>query len=227
MKHSEAALPDPAPDLLAGARRGEDAAVRALIKANNQRLFRVARAVLRNDGEAEDVVQETYVRAFTRLDTFRGDSSFSTWLTRIALNEALGRRRRQRPTTDIEMIDETPPSAEVIAFPKSPEAEAARGEVKLLLEACIDALPADLRTIFVLRDVEELSTEEAADFLDIKPETAKTRLHRARRALRSALAERLSPSFAELYPFDGARCVRLADKVIERLKRVEEEKGGR
>src|SRR5690349_5863457 len=95
------------PELLAGARARDETAIRVLIKANNQRLFRVARAVLRDDAEAEDVVQATYVKAFTRLDAFRGDSAFSTWLTRIALNEALGRKRRQRPTLDITTLEDT------------------------------------------------------------------------------------------------------------------------
>ena len=205
-------------DNVAAARRGDETAIRALIKANNQRLFRVARAVLRDDAEAEDVVQETYVKAFTRLASFRGDSAFSTWLTRIALNEALGRRRRKRPTVDIDMIEETS-SAEIIAFPgASPEAEAGRSEMRTMLAAAIDTLPEPFRLVFVLREIEELDVAETAGFLGIKPETVKTRLFRARRLIRAALEKKLAPAFADVFPFDGARCARLADRVVAKLR---------
>ena len=204
------------PELLAGARAGDEAAIRALIKANNQRLFRVARAVLRDDAEAEDVVQATYVKAFTRLETFRGDSAFSTWLTRIALNEAFGRKRRQRPTLDITTMEET---AEVIAFPgASPEAEAGRHQLRDMLAAAIDKLPEPFRLVFVLREIEELDVAETAAFLGIKPETVKTRLFRARRLIREALAAKVAPALADVFPFDGVRCTNLADRVIAELR---------
>ena len=213
-------------ELLAAARAGGQTAIRALIQANNRRLFRVARAVLRDDAEAEDVVQETYVRAFTRLKSFEGKSAFSTWLTRIALNEALGRLRRRRVTVDIDLLEQTkePGGAEVIAFPgsqplASPETEAGRMEMKALLEEMVDALPPDFRVVFVLRAVEELSTEETAVYLSIKPETVKTRLFRARQLIRAGIEERLSPAFADIFPFDGARCAHMADRVVSRLGR--------
>src|SRR5690606_28520141 len=138
----------------------------------------------------------------TRLAEFEGRSAFSTWLTRIAINEALGRLRRRRSTTGLELL-ETAGSAELIPFPGSPppvnpESETARGEMKALLEELVDGLPVDFRTVFVLREVEELTTEETAIHLDIRPETVKTRLHRARRLLRGALQDRLSPAFAEI-----------------------------
>jgi RNA polymerase sigma-70 factor (ECF subfamily) len=207
--------------LVAGARAGDETAIRALIKANNQLLFRVARAVLRNDGEAEDVVQETYMRAFTRLASFRGEAAFSTWLTRIALNAALSRRRRRRNTVDIDMIDIEMgrPGAELIAFPgttlpANPEHEAGRRQMRALLEAAVDALPEPFRVVFVLREIEEMDIAETAAFLAIKPETVKTRLFRARRLIRAELEQKLSPVFAEVFPFDGARCARLADRVV-------------
>jgi RNA polymerase sigma-70 factor (ECF subfamily) len=213
------------PSLIAAARRGDETAIRGLIQANNQRLFRVARAVLHNDGEAEDVVQAAYVKAFTNLDGFKGEAQFSTWLTRIALNEALGRRRRQRPTVDLEALEaaRVPGGAELIAFPgiappESPEAELGRTEMKALLEELVDHLPPDFRIVFVLREVEELSTEETADYLSIKPETVKTRLFRARKLLRTALEQRLAPAFADIFPFDGMRCVHMADRVVASLK---------
>lgn len=212
-----AAAPRPEAALVDAARSGEEAAIRALIKANNQRLFRVARAVLRDDAEAEDVVQETYVRAFTRLSTFRGESAIATWLTRIALNEALGRRRRRRPTTDIAAIAGTA-SAEIIAFPgASPETEAGRRQMHDMLAAAIDALPEPFRLVFVLREVEELDIAETAALLGIKAETVKTRLFRARRLIRGELEKKLAQAFSDIFPFDGTRCERLADRVIAAL----------
>jgi RNA polymerase sigma-70 factor (ECF subfamily) len=209
--------------LLKAARSGDETAIRAIIQRNNQRLFRAARSVLRNDAEAEDVVQETYVRAFTRLAEFEGRSALSTWLTRIALNEALGRLRRRR-TTGLDLLEAGGAGgAELIPFPGSPppanpESETARGEMKALLEELVDGLPVDFRTVFVLRAVEELSTEETAVYLGIRPETVKTRLHRARRLLRAALQERLSPAFADIFPFDGERCAQMAERVLARLR---------
>lgn len=203
-------------ELIAAARNRDEAAIRALIKANNQRLFRVARAVLRDDAEAEDVVQATYVKAFTRLGSFRGDSAFSTWLTRIALNEALSRKRRQRPMMDITTMEDT---AEVIAFPgASPEAETGRRELRDMLSTSIDKLPEPFRLVFVLREIEELDVAETAAFLGIKPETVKTRLFRARRLIREALSERIVPALADVFPFDGVRCTNLADRVIAELR---------
>ena len=221
----QASVPASEAELLSAARGGDEGAIRALIQANNQRLFRVARSVLRNDAEAEDVVQETYVRAFTRLASFEEKSAFSTWLTRIALNEALGRLRRRRNTVDLEALEQarTAGGAEVIAFPgsqqpASPETEAGRLEMKALLEELVDALPPDFRVVFVLRAVEELSTEETAAYLSIKPETVKTRLFRARKLIRAGIEERLSPAFGEIFPFDGARCVNMAERVVARLR---------
>lgn len=209
--------------LVALARQHHEAAVRELVRRNNQRLFRAARAVLRDDAEAEDVVQETYVKAFTRLATFEGRSAFSTWLTRIALNEALGRRRRRRPTVEIETAELAQSGgAEIIPFPgaplpPSPESSMGRLEMQTLLEELIDALPEPFRIVFVLREVEDMSTDEVADHLALKPATVKTRLFRARRLLRDALEARFAGGFAQLYPFDGMRCARMADRVIARL----------
>ena len=210
-------------DLVALARRRDEPAIRELVRRNNQRLFRVARAVLSDDAEAEDVVQETYVKAFTRLEGFEGRSQFSTWLTRIALNEAFGRRRRKRPTADLEAVEAAQTGgAELIPFPGSavpldPEASTSRREMHRLLEELVDHLPEIFRIVFVLRDIEEMSTEEVAAFLDINPATVKTRLFRARKLLREAMEARVSEGFGALYPFDGARCTRLADRVVEAL----------
>ncbi|HEY9055846.1 MAG TPA: RNA polymerase sigma factor [Aurantimonas sp.] len=205
---------------------GDEGAVRLLIKRNNQRLFRVARAIVRDDGEAEDVVQETYVRAFTKLHTFRRESSFSTWLTRIALNDAMGRVRRRRSVATMADLDAAAASGEgggVIMFPTSlippaADAEVARSQVRAVLEQAVDDLPEPFGIVFILRDIEGMTTEETAEHLSVKPETVKTRLHRARRLLRAAIQARLSPTFAELFPFDGARCERMADRVVDRLR---------
>jgi RNA polymerase sigma-70 factor (ECF subfamily) len=212
-------------ELVALARHGDEPAIRQLIKRNNQQLFRVARSVLRNEPEAEDVVQETYVRAFTKLDSFRGDSRFSTWLTRIALNDALGRVRQRRPTVELTEIDVASVSntGSIVMFPTSlnppaADSELTRKEMRKLLEQAIDDLPDSFRIVFILRDVEGLSIEETTEQLGLKPETVKTRLFRARRLMRSAIEERLSPSFSELFPFDGVRCEKMADRVIDRLK---------
>jgi RNA polymerase sigma-70 factor (ECF subfamily) len=215
---------DDDPMLVERARRGDGVAIRQIIKAHNQRLYRVARAVLRDDHEAEDVVQETYVRAFTHLDGFRSEARLSTWLTRIALNEALGRKRRLRPTIDFTDIDDfnRPSDTEILMIPTGhvtlgPEAALGRTEVRAMLEDAIEALPDPFRVVFILRDVEDMSAEEASTHLGVRPETIKTRLVRARRLLRAALERRIAPGLAELFPFDGARCNRLADVVLDRL----------
>ena len=211
-------------DLVGWARAGDEPAIRTLIQRNNQRLFRVARAILRNDAEAEDVVQATYVQAFTSLAAFRGEARFSTWLTRIALNEALGRVRRRRNTMGLEAIDMATNSGDgqVLQFPTSlavadPETETARAEARRLLERAVDELPDEFRAVFVLREVEGMSTNEAASALGILPETAKTRLHRARRLMRASIEKQLSGTFSALFPFDGKRCVAMADRVIAAL----------
>ena len=208
-------------ELAALARQGDGAAFRVIMQRHNRRLYRAARAVLHDDAEAEDVVQEAYVRAFAALGDFRGDSSLATWLTRIALNEALGRLRRRRPTLDIETFDARP-EARVIPFPlmspdMNPEQAAARQDVRRLLERAIDALPEPFRVVFVLRDVEEMSIEETAAQLGLRPETVKTRLHRARRRLREALDAELASALTDAFPFAGARCARITDAVLKRL----------
>ena len=209
--------------LVALARTGDETAIRALIKRYNQRLFRAARAIVRNDAEAEDVVQASYVSAFTHLAGFRDEAGFSTWLTRIAINEAIGRLRRQRPTTDLEQVDlESATSAQIIQFPTlqpqtNPETEMARQEIREFLELAVDRLPPAFRAVFVLRDVEGLSVEETASFLSIKEETVRSRLHRARKLMRAAIEEQLSGAFAALFPFDGERCVHMADRVVAAL----------
>jgi RNA polymerase sigma-70 factor, ECF subfamily len=210
--------------LVERAQNRDGAAVRLIMQRHNRRLFRVARGVLHDDAEAEDVVQEAYVRAFTHLDGFRGEAQLSTWLTRIALNEALGRLRRRRITVGLKDIDAINDQGEarVIYLPSArqdsdPAAAAARAQVRRLLERAVDQLPDPFRMVFVLRDIEEMSTEETASHLGLRPETVKTRLHRARRLLRQSLDKSLSSAVGDLFPCAGARCARISNAVLERL----------
>lgn len=206
------------------ARGDNEAAIRTLVRRHNQRLFRVARAIVRNDAEAEDVVQASYVKAFTHLASFRGDAELSTWLTRITVNQASEQLRRVRPTTGVEQIDvERGYSAQILQFPSiqvqlDPETEMSRQEIRHLLEQAVDTLPADFRAVFVLRDVEGLNVEETASLLNVKSETIRTRLFRARKMMRTAIEAKLSGAFASLFPFDGERCVHMADRVLAQLR---------
>jgi RNA polymerase sigma-70 factor, ECF subfamily len=211
--------------LVSRARQRDEIAVRAITRRYNRRLYRVARSILRNDGEAEDVVQETYVRAFTGIDQFRGEAGFGTWLTRIAMNEALGRLRRQRPTVDWDTHGEDRIQAEIIQFPLSasndPERTMARGEIRDVLEQSIDELPDPFRLVFVARVVEGMNVDETAELLGLRPETVKTRLHRARLLLRSTLEEQLGPALTDTFPFDGRRCERMTECVVRRVCALE------
>ncbi len=200
----------------------DEAAVRDIIRANNRRLYRLARGILRNDGEAEDVVQETYVRAFTRLADFRGESSLSTWLSRIAMNEALGRLRRERPGVEISSLPQGTLEAQIIQFPlmsatDDPEKSMAQREIQHVVEGAIDDLPEPFRLVFITRVVEGMNVEETAEILDLKPETVKTRLHRARAMLRENVEKKIGPVVMEAFPFAGRRCDRLTEAVLKRL----------
>jgi len=209
-------------DLVARARGREEAAIRALMQANNRRLYRLARGILRNDAEAEDVVQETWVRAFTHLDSFRGDSSFATWLSRIAMNEALGRLRRARPSVEWTTLPPGTLEAQIIQFPNSggsedPEKTMAQREIRHVVEHAIDELPEAFRIVFITRVIEGMNVEETAELLDLKPETVKTRLHRARAMLKENVERKIGPVVMEAFPFAGRRCERLTEAVLKRL----------
>ncbi len=215
--------------LVALARAGHAAAFREIMQRHNRRLFRAARSVLRgDDAEAEDVVQEAYLRAFQGLAAFRGEARLATWLTRIALNEALGRLRRRRPTIDLAVVDgaaQEEGGARILMFPTTPshgaegdpEGAAARREIRRLVEEAIDELPGPFRRVLVARDVDGMSVEETAAVLGARPETVRTRLHRARRLLRTALDQRLGDALRGAFPFDGARCARMTEAVLARL----------
>jgi RNA polymerase sigma-70 factor, ECF subfamily len=210
-------------ELVALACRKVDGAFRVIMQRHNRRLYRIARAVMRNDSEAEDIVQEAYVRAFSNLAEFRGDASLATWLSRIVLNEALGRIRRHRPAADLASLENQPPSrGEIIPFPLAspqldPERTMAQRQIQLLLEQAIDKLPDDFRIVLVARVIEEMSIEETAALFGLRAETVKTRLHRARKLLRDALEKEVGPVLTDAFPFDGARCARMTDEVLKRL----------
>lgn len=208
--------------LLERVRRGDRDAAAALMQQNNRALWRLARGILGDDGEAEEVVQETYLRGFGALDTFRGESSFATWLARIVVNEALRRLQRRRPTIDIDELaesallsDETRQCPAVV--PSNPEQAAARAEIRRMIERAVDRLPPPFRTVFMMRVLEQMTVEETVAVLGIPEATVKTRLWRANLALRSALGADLADAFADAFPFGGARCERLTAGVLAKL----------
>jgi RNA polymerase sigma-70 factor, ECF subfamily len=215
-----------ADDLLARARSGEETALRAIVQQNNRRLFRLARSIVRDEHEAEDVVQECYVRAFTHLSEFRGESTLATWLTRITLNEAYGRLRRRRAAVNVETIEQAGATeAQIIPFPlwssqPDPERSMAQQQINKILERAIDALPEPFRLVLVARLIEDMSIEETAELLGLRPQTVKTRLHRARALLRGDLERQVGPLLTGVFPFDGVRCQRMADAVIARLREL-------
>src|SRR4029453_4755080 len=208
-------------DLLRSAREGDAAAFETLFRRHDRFLYRVARSVLLDDYEAEDVVQETFIKAFKGLGNFRGEARLSTWLTRIALNEALARKRRRRNTVELEALQhrtnaQIEPSP-MIALAQDPELPAAQQQIRKLLERAIDGLPDSLRTVVVMRDVEELSTAEAARLLGLGEPTVKTRLHRARRMLREVLGDQIAASLNDVFPFERQRCDLLVERVLKQV----------
>lgn len=198
-------------------------AVRAVVTANNQRLFRTAWSILKDRGEAEEAVQSAYVSAFASIDTFEGRSSLSTWLTRIVVNEALGRVRAQKRRRDqledagVAMMDDYREALMRGSEARPPDVALAREQMRLLLEHAVAALPETFRTVFVLREVEGLSGEETAEVLDLPVATVKTRLHRARRRLQEILAPQIGNTLTETFPFAGADCAALTERVLARL----------
>lgn len=216
-----AALDDAA--LAALLQRGDRAAFRELMQRSNRRLFRVARGVLGSDAEAEDVVQESYMEAYANLAGFRGEASLLTWLTRIVLNAAYGRLRRQHSQVEVEQIEAAQlDPGRIVAFPGTsvsidPAAAVAQEQIRRLIEKAVDALPEPFRIVFVLREIEGCTVEETATALSLRSETVKTRLHRARRLLHAALSDTLATTLNEAFPFLGTRCERMTETVMQRI----------
>jgi RNA polymerase sigma-70 factor (ECF subfamily) len=198
-------------------RSGEVELFELLMRRYNQRLYRVARAVLRDDGEAEDVTQEAWVRAFTHLGQFAGRAKFATWLTRIALYEAWNRARRRRRFQSIDAVPGEPEEMRKSSNGRDPERDTFDHEIGKVLETAIDGLPRAYRAVFVLREIEALSTAETAASLGVTEEAVKTRLHRARALLRGDLLARAEASTAEALTFAGARCDRMVESVFARI----------
>jgi RNA polymerase sigma-70 factor (ECF subfamily) len=203
------------------ARQRDGTAFRTIMQRHNRRLYRMARSVVLNDSEAEDVVQEAYVRAFINLDQFRGESSLATWLSRIVLNEALGRLRRYRPMVDLGTVEnQTALQAQIIPFPTpqlDPERTVAQREIQRLVEQAIDELPEAFRIVLVARIIEDMSVEETAELFGLRAETVKTRLHRARALLRNALKQHVDSTLTDAFPFAGQRCARTTSTVLLRF----------
>lgn len=200
----------------------DQAAFEALMRRNNGRLFRVARAILKDDADAEDVLQDAYLDAYRNISRFRAESQLSTWLVRIVVNHALMRLRRQRRDRVVVSMDDHLTGSEGRArqfadsTSESPTTAALRAEARRLIERRIDELPVNFRTVFVLRELEELSVEEVAECLGIPAATVRTRLFRARALLREALARDLDVATGDVFAFAGARCDRIVSAVLAR-----------
>lgn len=202
---------------------GETAMFEILMRRYNQRLYRVSRVILRNDGEAEDVMQDAYVRAYQHLDQFAGKAAFSTWLTRIAVHEALARKRRRERIDELDALAMNGDSMSILkSADPSPEANTAQTQARQLLEEAIESLPEAYRTVVVMREVEEMSVADTAETLGVSEGVIKTRLHRAHAMLRKELLQRAQGRAADLYQFHAVRCDRVVKAVFERIAAMQE-----
>jgi RNA polymerase sigma-70 factor (ECF subfamily) len=196
---------------------GDVASFELIMRRYNQRVFRIVRSILGDDDEAEDVVQEAYVRAYEHLGRFEGRSKFSTWLTRIAVHEATARRRRRRRLRLVDLHDAETVRMQPLSNDTNTPDEIGSAELGGVLRQAIDGLPAELRVVFTARLVEGLDTSEAAECLGLTEANVKVRLHRARSLLRERIDERMGTEVRRLYQFDGERCDRIVRRVMERL----------
>lgn len=204
--------------------RRDPQAVRLVTQRNNQRLFRAAWSIVKNDADAEDAVQSGYMRAFGAIESFEGRSSLSTWLTRIVVNEALGRQRasarRQRNLNRDSvavMEDYREKLMRGSTSGSSPEAEFLRSQLRARIEAAVAELPLEFRTVFILRDVEGSSVAETAQALDLPEATVKTRCFRARQRIRRSLAPEMREVLSGSFPFAGARCERITEDILRKF----------
>ncbi|HZP06476.1 MAG TPA: RNA polymerase sigma factor [Terracidiphilus sp.] len=196
---------------------GETGAYEIIMRRYNQRLYRVALSILKDDTEAEDVTQETYVRAFEHLSQFAGRSKFSTWLTRIAVNESLARARRNQRSASLDEIASVDGELNMPSHGPDPEKIAASGELNRFIRDTLSRLPGQHLTVIMLRDVEEMSTSEAAEVLEISEENLKVRVHRARAAFRDQLYELVGPEARYAFAFEAPRCDLIVAAVFSRL----------
>ena len=199
-------------------------AFESLMRKHNGRLFRIARAILKDDAEAEDALQDAYLDAYRKIEGFRGGSQLATWLTRIVINQALGRLRRQkreRVVVPFGRRRHERPNDQSVELrddkSESPTNAALRAEVRRILERRIDELPVAFRAVFVMREVEDMTVQETAECLSIPEATVRTRLFRARALLREALARDLDTATTDIFPFAGQRCDRIVAAVLRRI----------
>jgi len=222
MNAQPAAVPEGIADTALAARvaAGDGAAFELVMRRYNRRLFRIARSVLRDDADAEDALQETYLAAYRAIAGFRGDSSLATWLSRLVLNHCIARRRRElrrdtiAPIVTLESLDEPGDEGD------TPDRALVRTQLRALLERKVDELPEMFRTVFVMRAIEELSVEETAQLLTIPEATVRTRHFRARSMLRESLAREMDLAEQELFGFDGERCDRIVARVLAGIPRT-------
>jgi RNA polymerase sigma-70 factor (ECF subfamily) len=206
-------------------RAGEPALFEVLMRRHNQRLYRTARAVVKDEGEVEDVMQQAYINAFTHLHQFEERAQFATWLTRITVNEALARRRKLQQfeaRLPAESEQDRGEPMEMFTSPEpDPERQAYAGELQRVLEDAVDSLPEAYRTVFMLRDIEGLSTSETGEGLGIGEEAVKTRLHRARAMIRRAVTARIGQAAAGAFQFQAPRCDRVVAAVMARIAEIQ------
>ena len=214
------ARPDDDGELVRRIVAGDQPAFELLMRRHNRRLYRIARAALRNPTEAEDALQESYLLAYQSLHQFRGDASVSTWLSRLVLNECFGRLRRDHRRQNVIPIVNAPTELDGVAAGENalPERIADRAQFRALVEARVDELPRDFRITFVLRSIEELSVEETAQILGIPEATVRSRHFRAKSLLRDSLARELDLAERDAFEFGGARCDRIVTNVMDRLR---------
>lgn len=214
---NSAAIPDE--EVVEHVRAGQAALFEVLMRRHNQRIYRVARAILGNDTEAEDVMQETYVRAYLHLDQFANRARFTTWLTKIAVHEALARARKsgRMESLDSEDTPEFGMRHEPMSNTPTPEEKLFGKQMRALLEAAIDNLPQAYRSIFVMREIEEMSTVETAESLGVTEEVVKTRLHRARAMLQTDLYARAGATTPAAFEFHLSRCDRVVDGAMTKI----------
>lgn len=207
---------------------GEPAAFEPLMRRHNRLLFRTARSIVQDDAEAEDVLQSAYLQAFSTLSTFRGESRLATWLVRIVMNEALARVRRTQRRAEIIHLEANMDDDQIDAQAEpgatrfeEPQVAAMRAQTRRLLERKIDALPEAFRTVFMLREVEEMTVEEASEALGILEATVRTRHFRGRSMPRESLSREVDFALEEAFGFDGERCNRIVARVLEQLRQAD------
>lgn len=208
----------PDEEIVRRVREGETALFEVLMRRHNPRVYRAVRGILRDEDEVEEAMQQAYIAAYTHLSQFNGDARFSTWLLKIAINEALGFLRRK---ARLALMDAPPESEDTLESQRaapSPEERAGNRELVTLLESAIDSLPETYRVVVMLREVEGLSTREAAESLGLTEENVKVRLHRAKEMLREELISRAGTVATEAFQFHARRCDRVVTAVLARLE---------